>query len=306
MTRRSTQRIVSPRRSLVGGVCAVALAVSGVVVAAGTATAATDTLKSVNPPNYAGVLGTSASRTLYVLSTEKSAKLHCTKSCLSTWVPLEVKTAVTHVSIGSGVKGKIAFVTRTSVLKQVTYKGYPLYTYKGDTKANEVNGEAVVSEGGTWYLARAAAKTSSATEVRPLLQSASAAPYQSVLAASSNDSLYLLSVEVGAVIKCGAGCTSVWLPLLVTSSTTKIALGAGVKGKIGFVARSSTMDQVTFNSYPVYTYTGDSGPGQSNGEGIVADGGTWYLLHAGATTAATTSVAPSSGGGGGGWDRRPS
>jgi predicted lipoprotein with Yx(FWY)xxD motif len=303
MNGRVSERRESVRRTVTGGLSAIAVVAGTLVMAAGTAGAATDTLQAVNSSNFTGVLATSAGRTLYVLSTEKSTKLHCATTCLKMWVPLEVKSSVSRVTIGTGVKGKVAFVKRTSAMKQLTFNGFPLYTYVGDTRAGTTNGEAIVSEGGTWYMAHAAAKTNAATEVRPLLQSASASPYSSVLAASNNYSLYLLSAEVGRAIKCTAGCTSVWLPLLVSSSTTKIALGAGVKGTIGFISRSSTTDQVTFNSYPVYTYTGDSGPGQTNGEGVAADGGTWYLLNAAATTAGTTSVAPSSGGGGGGWSR---
>lgn len=287
------------RRWIVGGACVVAISAAALVSTVAAAAAAS-TLQVINPSNFSGVLADSAGHTLYVLSSESGTKLHCTGTCLRTWVPLEVKVATTHVAVGAGVKGKIAFVHRTSTMKQVTDNGFPLYTYVGDTKADGTAGEAVVQDGGTWYMARASATTTGATEIKPLLQSTTAGSYADVLATSSGRSLYLLSVEVGATIKCGAGCTSTWIPLEVTSTTTTIALGAGVKGTIGFVKRSSTKDQVTVNSYPVYTYIGDSGPGQSNGEDVAADGGTWYLLHAGATTAGTTSVAPSSGGGGGG------
>ncbi|HUY16771.1 MAG TPA: hypothetical protein VMV11_04320, partial [Acidimicrobiales bacterium] len=84
--------------------------------------------------------------------------------------------------------------------------------------------------------------------------------------------------------------------LLVKSSVTKVSLGAGVKGKIGFVKRSKTMKQVTFNSFPVYTYQGDSGKLQSNGEGITADGGTWTLVKAKASSAGATAYAKSASG----------
>jgi predicted lipoprotein with Yx(FWY)xxD motif len=291
---------------LMAGACATLVALASVLVVTTGASAATDTLVSVKPANFPTVLASSSSRTLYVLSAEKTGTLHCKASCLTTWLPLLVHKSVTHVTVASTVKGKIAFVTRSSTMKQVTDNGFPLYTYSGDSAAAQSHGEALVADGGTWYMALASAKTGAATEVKPLLQSASASPYSSVLAASSGYSYYLLSTEVGATLHCTGACLSTWLPLLVTSSTSTVAVGAGVKGKIGFVKRTSTTDQVTFNSYPVYVYTGDTGPGQSNGENISADGGTWFLLHAGATTAATTSVAPSSGSGGGGWSRRAS
>src|ERR1019366_88242 len=101
----------------------------------------------------------------------------------------------------------------------------------------------------------------------------------------------ILSTEKNTKLHCVRHCLTVWPPLLVKSSTKSIKLGAGVSGKIGFVKRSSTKKQVTFNSYPVYVYSGDSGPKQSNGEGIHADGGTWTMVHASAKTASATPYA---------------
>jgi hypothetical protein len=52
------------------------------------------------------------------------------------------------------------------------------------------------------------------------------------------------------------------------------------------------MKQVTYNSYPVHTYSFDSGPNQFSGENFVADGGTWHIASATATTAAATPTPP--------------
>jgi predicted lipoprotein with Yx(FWY)xxD motif len=124
----------------------------------------------------------------------------------------------------------------------------------------------------------------------PQLQRSNSGTYTGILVTSTHRSLYALSVETGGVIHCRSACTPFWPPFLVKSTVTSVSLGAGVKGKIGFVKRSATMKQVTFNGYPVYRYAGDSGPLQSHGEGIHADGGTWHLLHAGASTPSTTLV----------------
>lgn len=34
---------------------------------------------------------------------------------------------------------------------QVTYKGHPLYTYAGDQKAGDTNGQGVSAYGAKWY-----------------------------------------------------------------------------------------------------------------------------------------------------------
>jgi len=111
-----------------------------------------------------------------------------------------------------------------------------------------------------------------------------------VLLGSGRKSLYLLSSERAGHLRCTAACLSIWPPVLVASAVRRVALGAGVHGTIGFVARTRSTKQVTFNSYPLYYYAGDSGPTGSAGEGVVADGGTWYLVRAGARTRATTPV----------------
>jgi predicted lipoprotein with Yx(FWY)xxD motif len=269
-----------------------ALAVAPLVVLQGTALASTPVIRSANIPNYSGVLENHASRTLYILSTEKGAKLHCTsKACLSIWFPLVVPSSTKKVAVASTVKGKIGFVTRSKTQKQVTVNSYPVYTFKGDSGPNQSNGEAIVADGGTWSMLHAAAKTVAGTPVAPPLQSGSVGKYTDVLGNSSHFTLYVLTSEKGGTLKCTGSCLQSWFPLLVTSSTKTVAEGAGVKGAIGFVTRGSSK-QVTFNSYPVYTFYGDSGPSQANGEDIPDLGGTWYMASAAASTATTTPVLP--------------
>jgi predicted lipoprotein with Yx(FWY)xxD motif len=287
-------RSSNPHRLMHLGTClgAAAIAAAPLVVMQGTADAATPVIKSANVPNYAGVLENHASHTLYALSIEKGAKLHCTSAaCLSTWAPLLVPSSSTTVAVASTVKGKIGFVARSKTQKQVTVNTYPVYTYKGDVGPNQSNGEAIAADGGTWSMLHAAAKTAAGTPVAPLLQSGSFSPYANVLQNSSRYTLYVLTAEKGGTLHCTGACLQTWFPLYVTSSTTKIAKGLGVKGAIGFVTRGSSK-QVTINSYPVYTYYGDSGRSQSNGEDIPADGGTWYMASAAATTAAATPILP--------------
>jgi predicted lipoprotein with Yx(FWY)xxD motif len=121
------------------------------------------------------------------------------------------------------------------------------------------------------------------------LQKITVKPYSGILANAKRHTLYVLSVEKGGTLHCKSACTPIWPPLLVKSSVTSLSIGAGVVGRIGFIKRSATMKQVTYNGFPVYTFSGDSGPSQVNGQGIVADDGTWHLTNASARTAATTS-----------------
>ena len=120
------------------------------------------------------------------------------------------------------------------------------------------------------------------------IESATVPHFAGALVNQSLHSLYVLSSEKGAALRCTGSCLSSWLPVEVSTSTSSVGLGAGVKGKIGFVARSKSKKQVTFNSYPLYTFVGDSGARESHGQGVKAFGGTWSLVKAGARTPAAT------------------
>jgi len=153
------------RRALNAGLCVAAIAASAFVAmpisnASGTNSPA---LKSVKVKGYAGALATSSSRSLYLLTSERGAKIKCSGACLTTWPPLLVKDSVTRLTLGTDVKGKVGFVARGTLMKQVTYNSFPVYTYAGDTRSLQHNGEGLVLNAGTWYLVKADAATSGET-----------------------------------------------------------------------------------------------------------------------------------------------
>jgi predicted lipoprotein with Yx(FWY)xxD motif len=114
-----------------------------------------------------------------------------------------------------------------------------------------------------------------------VLRAASFKGYTNALVSGSDKTLYALSAEKGGKLHCKGSCLTLWLPLKVKDSVRAVSVGVGTFGKIGFIARGKTMKQVTFNSYPVYFYSGDDNKAmQANGEDIQADGGTWYMVSA--------------------------
>ena len=125
-------------------------------------------LQAANVGTFGQVLTNSHGFTLYGLSDENGGKLACTGKCLQFWPPALVSTSVMTVSLGAGVTGAIGFVTRSATTKQVTFDGYPLYTFVKDTGARQAHGEGISAFGGTWGLLRASslivpAKTAAAT-----------------------------------------------------------------------------------------------------------------------------------------------
>jgi predicted lipoprotein with Yx(FWY)xxD motif len=75
-----------------------------------------------------------------------------------------------------------------------------------------------------------------------------------------------------------SGCTDTWPP--VTTKAKPIA-GSGVKASLlGTIKLPNGKLQVTYNGKPLYTYTGDFGPRQTDYVGVEAFGGTWYAIGA--------------------------
>jgi predicted lipoprotein with Yx(FWY)xxD motif len=93
------------------------------------------------------ILTTTKGRTLYSLSAETGGRFICTASCVSTWRPLTVPDGVKP-------KGpvKLGTIERPDGKTQVTFKGRPLYSFTGDSKAGDVNGEGI-KDVGTWHAA---------------------------------------------------------------------------------------------------------------------------------------------------------
>ncbi len=52
----------------------------------------------------------------------------CTGSCSDVWVPV---TGVPKTALGETFPGTFSLVARSDGTKQMTYNGYPLYTFKG-------------------------------------------------------------------------------------------------------------------------------------------------------------------------------
>src|SRR4029450_4531383 len=101
---------------------------------------------------------------------------------------------------------------------------------------------------------------------------------------------------------CSGACVAAW-PVDQSSGTPKV--GSGVKASLlGTIKRGDGSTQVTYNKHPLYYYSGDSQPGQQNGQGVNAFGATWFVVApagaavSGGATATTAGGYGSSGYGG--------
>ena len=73
----------------------------------------------------------------------------CSGSCASFWPPL---MTAGRPNAGTGVRAELLGTTRRANGTQATYDGHPLYTYAGDDKAGQTNGEGSRNFGAAWYV----------------------------------------------------------------------------------------------------------------------------------------------------------
>lgn len=69
---------------------------------------------------------------------------------------------------------------------------------------------------------------------------------------------------------CEGGCASAWPPLPVPNPTGS----SEVTGELGSITRGDGSPQSTYNGKPLYMYSGDASPGDTNGDGV---GGVWHV-----------------------------
>lgn len=99
-----------------------------------------------------------------------------------------------------------------------------------------------------------------------------------VLASDGGRTLYLFEKDHGPRSTCFGACASAWPPL-TTSGMPKAGSGVSAS-KLATSSRGGGVEEVTYNGHPLYRYAGDSGRGQTNGQGLDQFGAEWYALSA--------------------------
>jgi predicted lipoprotein with Yx(FWY)xxD motif len=105
----------------------------------------------------------------------------------------------------------------------------------------------------------------------------SAAGLGQVLVDSAGHTLYAFSADGEGTPTCEGVCAKAWPPLLVEDGEPEPSNGAGAS-RLGTVKRADGTRQVTYAGHPLYGFSGDKSPGQANGNGSTAFGGTWEAL----------------------------
>jgi predicted lipoprotein with Yx(FWY)xxD motif len=108
----------------------------------------------------------------------------------------------------------------------------------------------------------------------------------------SGRTIYLWAKDGANMSSCSGACAQAWSPVPATGTLT--ASGGAQASDLGTLTRSDGTKQASYDGHPLYYYVGDSGPGQTSGQGSDDFGARWWLVApsgAKITTADTATMA---------------
>ncbi len=89
--------------------------------------------------------------TLYMYAPDHQGASRCTGFCAQQWPPLLLPSGVDKPAAGPGVVARLmGTVRRQDGRLQVTYNGWPLYLWIGDSAPGQATGQA--DDMGLWYV----------------------------------------------------------------------------------------------------------------------------------------------------------
>lgn len=114
-----------------------------------------------------------------------------------------------------------------------------------------------------------------ATTSPPILKSATMmvnGASDTVLTNTQGMTLYYLKSDTATKTACTGTCAGIWPPLLFTGTGSPTS-ATTLPGTLA-VFNSANGQQVEYNGHQLYTYSGDTAAGQTNGEGFK---GVWFV-----------------------------
>ncbi|MFJ6793036.1 SCO0930 family lipoprotein [Streptomyces sp. NPDC091268] len=262
---------------------------AGSTAAAGAANGPAGQLAVRDIANVGGVVTDSSGATLYRFDkdTAKPPASNCNADCATAWPAVPAEDASAAAGIDPALLGAVA---RADGTRQLTLAGWPVYRYAKDGGPGEAKGEGV---GGTWHALapdgkkavdeKGAEKTEGAggadgTEKggksAEELSVAADAKLGKILVDGQGRTLYRFDKDSAWPMKFGCldACLDTWKPAAAVDKE-KVA---GINAKlVGSVKRPDGTEQLTIDCWPVYLFTGDTAPGQTNGHNKQ---GLWFAV----------------------------
>ena len=103
-----------------------------------------------------------------------------------------------------------------------------------------------------------------------------------VLTNARGFTLYMFAPDTATASKCNGSCAQVW-----PAVAGPVTAGPGVTGTLGTITRANGATQATYDGHPLYTYAGDTQPGQAKGNGL---NGVWHEVTASGAASSSSSA----------------
>jgi predicted lipoprotein with Yx(FWY)xxD motif len=204
---------------------------------------------------YADVTG----KTLYTFDRDtKPGKSACIDACAQDWKPVAAAWLAKPA-------GDWTVIARDDGGRQWAFKGKPLYTFSGDHKAGDTNGDGA---GGAWHAVFTSRK------FLPPNVAIWHSDFGPAFATTDGKTLYVLAQLVFnplgtkrhtgpniGLTDCTGDCTKTWIPYTAPADAT----GAE---DWSVVTRDDGTHQWAYKSWPVYTNAQDAKAGDTFGEGV--------------------------------------
>ncbi len=146
--RRGAGALALAGAAIAGGAAAVVPLASATASTAQASTATATVVTVTKSAKWGTILVTGTGYAIYRLTADSKNKSVCTGACATAWPPVLLASGQ-KTPIGKGVSG-LGSISRSGGQRQVTYEGIPLYTFIGDRKPGQVNGN-VKDHFGQWW-----------------------------------------------------------------------------------------------------------------------------------------------------------
>lgn len=239
------------------------------------------TVSVTDLPGLGEVLTDQDGRTLYLFTqdTKDPSASTCVADCAAQWPPLT--TATNEVDVSGVDSALVDTITRPDGETQVTYGGWPLYYFAKDSAPGQANGQGVND---VWFTVSKEGKKAGAVE----LIAEDLPGFGAALTDQDGRTLYLFTEDSKDPAKstCDAECAVNWPPLRAEGDVKLTGVDPALVGR---VLRADGSQQVTVGGWPVYTFTKDTAPGQTNGHGV---DGNWFAIEAAGCKSSAPVQAP--------------
>jgi predicted lipoprotein with Yx(FWY)xxD motif len=237
-------------------------------------------------------------RTLYGFTNDTAAKSTCYSACATAWPPVIVDDTW---SVGTGLDmGVFSTIARDDGTQQLVAGKFPLYEYAGDAAPGDVTGQG---SGGVWFVvgtdaklitAKASgqnaqpgppvttAKPSPAPAPAPAVATAASveladSPLGKIIVDGDGRTLYAFTKDTNGSPTCTDACAKAWP---ASSVNGQPVAGPGITASLRAISSPAGGSMIVAGKWPLYRFAGDSGPGDTNGQG---SGGVWFAVAADGT-----------------------